>query len=145
MKQSPFIAVGLMLIVTVGCNQKDAQNTKKSEIPTGPVKANVDTVGTKGKNRDGGYLTTVVAEKYRVQDRVLLMMLDKNLSLYRATNGRLPADFDELKRELVDNPTYQSQLPELPQGTHFEYNPGEGQFGTLWVVPDGQSLSNKKS
>ncbi len=134
--------VAVALVSSPGClKEKDDQAAQANPNPTAPVKANVDTVGTKGKNR-GGYLSTVVAERYRAADRLDLMTADYNLKLYQASTGRLPADMEEYQRELIDNPQYQVKLPELPEGMHYEYDPDEGPVGTLWVVPDGQSLDD---
>lgn len=133
-----FAAILCLLCAATSCVPEEKEQSKNL-APDGPVRANVDTVGTKGKDR-GGYLSTVVAEKYRSKDRITLMAADYNLKLYKASTGRLPADMDEFRKELVENPQYMVQLPELPQGAHYEYDPNEGPNGTLWVVPDGKTF-----
>ena len=128
----------LALTLCAGCSKDDKQQQQSGvSAPEGPVRANVDTVGTKGKDRSG-YLSTVVAEKYRFEDRLNLQVLNYNLKLYKATNGRYPDDFEQLTSEVIV--PYQVEMPELPDGAHYEYDPNDGQFGTLWVVPDGKTF-----
>lgn len=127
-----------VLVACVGCvEQKQEDNSVQA--PSAPVKANADTVGTKGKNASG-YLSTVVSQKYRVEDRLNLQVLNYNLKLYKATNGQYPEDFEQLTSEIII--PFKVEMPELPAGAHYEYDPGDGQFGTLWVVPDGKTYKD---
>jgi hypothetical protein len=92
------------------------------------VKATVDTVGTKGKDYGGGIITEPIRQRFRLEDRLLLLTVDQAMNLYHAENGRYPASHDEFMKVIIQ--ANQIKLPLLPEGQTYVYDP---QTHTLMV------------
>ena len=62
-----------------------------------------------------------------------ILNIQHAMDLYKATNDRLPADFDEFKKEIID--ANNIALPQLPRYQKYGYNEKEHKLEIL-VYPD---------
>jgi hypothetical protein len=92
-------------------------------------KHNVEDVDT--SNHTGGYYGAIAAANRSVRDRLDDIAWKKSVQLYQATNGRLPKNTEEFLNLVQSEGT---PLPPIEEGNKYEYDPSEGQFGTLYEV-----------
>ncbi len=88
--------------------------------------ATVDNVGVKGRNYGGGILTEPISQYFRAQDRIKLMQIDHYMQQWTVLNERVPADFAEFEREILQ--PLQIRLPELPPDREYVYDPKQGKL-----------------
>jgi len=73
-------------------------------------------------------LETNVASFFRMQERLSIMMIEKNMDLYKAGHdNQFPKTYEEYQREILPG----IKLPDLIDGCRYEYDP---QTGILYVV-----------
>jgi hypothetical protein len=101
--------------------------------PSEPVKHNVEHTDT--SNWTGGYLGAVGAARRSMRNRIDDWAWKQAVQHYQATNGYLPRNTEEFMQAMreIDIP-----LPEIGEGNQYEYDPSEGQFGTLYEVTPAQ-------
>jgi hypothetical protein len=84
------------------------------------VKATPETVGVKGKEYGGGIITEPLAQRWRMQDRIIIQHVDYALRLYEAAEGRYPASHEEFMEKIVR--ANNLKLPDLPPGQRYVYD-----------------------
>jgi hypothetical protein len=86
------------------------------------VQATPENVGVKGKEYGGGIITEPLAQRWRVQDRIVMDQVKKALDLHHALNdGRYPATHDEFMEKVIR--ANNLKLPDLPPGQRYLYVP----------------------
>jgi hypothetical protein len=103
-----------------------------------PTLRKVDpTVGKQGKEYGGGALmapiTTPVREYFGMRAGITFDMIKHDVDIFKAAHNRYPKDDKEFKTEILDKG--QRELPELPAGNTYVYDPKTGQ---LFVRYGGQ-------
>jgi hypothetical protein len=83
------------------------------------VQATPENVGVKGKEYGGGIITEPLAQRWRVQDRLVMQNVDYALKLYQADQGRYPATHDEFMEKIIR--ANNLKLPDLPPGQRYLY------------------------
>jgi len=82
----------------------------------------------KGHYSRTSILETNVASFFRMRERLSIMMIDKNMQLYKAQHdNQFPKTHEEYQREILPG----IKLPELIDDCHYEYDP---KTGILYVV-----------
>jgi len=99
-----------------------------------PEKHNVEHVDT--SNRSSSYLGAIGGAYRYSRTRIGNLSWITSVKLYRATNGYLPRNTEEFMKCVQADGT---PLPEIEQGHHYEYDPSEGQFGTLYDITPSQN------
>lgn len=84
-------------------------------------------VGVKGRTLTGkGYLQTVFRTKFQTEQRLEFMKIEHALNLFEAEHGRKPKSHEEFMEKIV---TFnQIQLPRLPEGEKYVYDPADGEL-----------------
>lgn len=81
-------------------------------------------VGAKGRSLDayqGGYLVTPAKAYFAAKERIVFeIQFPSQYKLYKAGDGVVPKDFDDLKAKVLD--PYQIKLPPLPQGHRYVWD-----------------------
>jgi hypothetical protein len=80
----------------------------------------------------GGYYTAIVGARRHVLNKVESLAWIQGVQHFQATNGRLPKDHAEFMSQIVQPLGIDLGFKEENQ--EFLYDPGEGQWGTLYVV-----------
>ncbi len=83
-------------------------------------------MGKKGQGYGGGIITQPISTFFQTQDRILLLQIQHSMNNYKALNGRFPKDLDEFMDEIVK--PLGKQLPELPEGHRYIYDPEKGEL-----------------
>ncbi|MCP4816931.1 MAG: hypothetical protein GY888_30830 [Planctomycetaceae bacterium] len=131
------LLAGICLVT--GCKPKQPRSSQEQETapeaqeqrePTREV-AGVG-VGKKGrkleKHKGTGQIIAQPAVSYfRAKEKIIFeIVIPKNMQLFEATNGRYPKSHDEFMKEIVE--FGQIQLPELPEGKSYVYDPKNHQL-----------------
>ena len=77
-------------------------------------------------NNPMGIITVPISAYFRAQDRLVLQQIDHAVNLYRAEHGRGPTTHDEFMDKIIQ--VNNIQLPRLPTGQTYEYDPADGQL-----------------
>lgn len=103
-----------------------AANNAKNDVPSDAEKLDVGFTG-KGQYGDGQYLTEVVSTYFGAQERILMMQIEHNLDLFKAAHDNKPPKTQEeyMKEIIVEGGV---DLPELPPGKRYVYNPKTGEL-----------------
>jgi hypothetical protein len=116
-----------------GAATQPSETQATSPAPSGAAgsgerieEATVDNVGVKGRTYGGGILTEPISQYFRAQDRIKLMQIDHYLQQWTVLNERMPADFAEFEREILQ--PLQVRLPELPPDREYVYDPKQGKL-----------------
>jgi hypothetical protein len=111
--------------------QTEPEPEPEPQPPPEPVaeKHNVEDVNT--SNETGGYYGAIAAAHRSIRDRLDDIAWKKSVQFYQATNGNLPRNTEEFLKLVQSEGT---PLPEIEEGNEYEYDPSEGQFGTLYEV-----------
>jgi len=84
--------------------------------------------GKKGHYEEFGRISIfqrTIGTMYRTQERLNMMMIQKNMDLYKASHdNKVPATYEEYQREILTG----MKLPELREGCRYEYNPQTGEL-----------------
>jgi hypothetical protein len=84
-------------------------------------------VGVKGRTLTGkGYLQTVFRTKFQTEQRLEFMKIEHALNLFEGMHGRKPESHEEFMKEIVK--FNQIQLPRLPEGEKYVYDPADGEL-----------------
>ena len=82
----------------------------------------------KGQYGRTSILTSNITSFYRTQERINIMMITKNMDLYKAGHdNQVPKSYEEYQREILPG----IKLPELKEGCRYEYDP---ETGELYIV-----------
>jgi hypothetical protein len=142
--------MGLMLLV--GCEVEKGANPKATENKTQTDPAGSSTtnttpdngtahsnttasqvaepgVGKKGKGYGGGMITEPASQYWQIKEKLAFSLMQKNMDLYKATNGFYPKSHEEFMQKIIDEGAI--TLPELPEGLKYQYDVQES---TLMVV-----------
>ncbi len=113
---------------------KPAPKPQPEAVAAEPEKHNVEDVDT--SNPSGSYLGAIGGAYRYSRTRIGDLSWITSVKLYRATNGYLPRNTEEFMKCVQADGT---PLPEIEQGHHYEYDPSEGQFGTLYDITPAQN------
>jgi len=83
-------------------------------------------VGKKGRGYGGGIVSEPIRQKFRIEQRIVFLQVQKALNEFKAFNDRLPKSHEEFMTAIVAE--YGLQLPELPQGERYVYDPQAGEL-----------------
>ena len=84
-------------------------------------------VGRKGRGYGTGPIATPLAAHWSAAERIVFNVeIPHAMNLYKALNGRLPQSHDEFMREIIKN--NRINLPALPQGQRYQYDPEQEQL-----------------
>ena len=126
----------LLSIILAGCGNSQ-QETKKGEAkPTKATRATAGAgpTGERIKRMKGKPVATKISALMSFKQKAVYdIQVPSALKYFNASNGRNPRNFDEFKREIIEE--NQIVLPKLPDDAKYEYRPKDGQFGQLWIVP----------
>ena len=117
-----------------------APSTAEGEAPTVEAQQALAGVGKEGQSlRDHSDVQKIIsgpisAYLHVKQYAELEIKIPHALSLFQASNGRLPKSHDEFMREIVE--ANQIRLPELPAGAVYRFNTEEGK---LWVYAENEA------
>jgi len=78
----------------------------------------------KTQSRSGGYTGVLITARRRARETAALLGIRQAIQAFRATNGRLPADLDELKKDY--------DIPEPPGGLEYGYEPKTGEINLYY-------------
>jgi hypothetical protein len=96
-----------------------------AEIPADMERVKAEKgVGIKGRSLDEhqGMLVTPAKAYFSVRERVVFeIQIPEAVKLFKATNGNGPKSHDEFMAQIID--ANQIQLPELPAGQRYVYDP----------------------
>ncbi len=92
-------------------------------------------VGKKGHGYGTGPIGTPLAVRWRAAERLVFdVQIPHAMNLFKATNGRAPASHEEFMKQIID--LNQIDLPELPAGQHFQYDPATEQLMVYGPKPE---------
>jgi hypothetical protein len=84
-------------------------------------------VGVRGDRiQSGGIYTTPAKAYFQVRERLTFLQVDQALQLFRGLEGRLPQSHDEFMQKVIQ--ANQIQLPELPPGSRYVWDPQKGEL-----------------
>ncbi len=98
-----------------------------------PEKRNVQDVDT--SNPSGSYYGAIIGANRSIRTRMDSLAWQQSVNFYRASNGYLPRNTEEFMRLMQSDGI---PLPEIEPGHEYEYDPSEGQFGTLYDITPAQ-------
>jgi hypothetical protein len=112
------------------------QQTAAQATPaSGQVAGKVNVEETHQLKPDGSYMGAIMAANRSIRNRLDDIAWKKSVQFYEATNGHLPKNTEEFLNLVQSEGT---PLPEIDEGLEYEYDPSEGQFGTLYEVTPTQ-------
>ena len=139
MKIQSLTAIGLLVLSAVGCAPQTKAPTATDESTSIEAQKAVAGVGKQGKTLlDHSDTQKIISGPVSAlmqfkQQAVLDIQIPHALSLFQATEGRLPKDHAEFMEKIVQ--ANQLQLPELPAGAVYRFNAEKGE---LWVYPENE-------
>lgn len=84
-------------------------------------------MGKKGQGYGGGIITQPISTYFQTRDRVAFsVQIPHEMNLFKATNDRYPKDLDEFMNKIIKPAGI--QLPELPDGHRYVYDPEKGEL-----------------
>ncbi len=84
-------------------------------------------VGEKGRGYGTGPVATPVAAYFAAKERIAFdIQIPHAMNLFKATEGRMPNSHEEFMQKIVKE--NQIQLPKLPQGHRYVYDPKQAQL-----------------
>lgn len=116
-----------------------------SEAPPEPQRAEAG-VGRRGQSLEdetgvGAAIAQPAKTLFDVEQRAVFdIKIPHAMQLYRATHGRKPQSHEAFMQEIIQ--ANRIQLPELPEGQEYRYDPEKGE---LWVYPVEESTSGEES
>jgi hypothetical protein len=103
------------------------QTPKPAPEPTREkAAAGVTGRGNYGSGLGGGFGTTALSTRVRVQEKLEFLQVDQALTLYKASTGELPKSHEEFMEKIIK--ANQINLPELREGDKYIYDPEKGQL-----------------
>ena len=83
--------------------------------------------GVKGRKYGGGVVTEPVRSYFRLQQAAVYeIQIPHDVGLFKAEHDRYPKDWAEFKRAILEPANI--QLPELPEGERYVFDPKEGEL-----------------
>jgi hypothetical protein len=80
--------------------------------------------GKKGQSlQGGGYLSVATGTRFWAENQMTLNMIRKNMDLYQAEHGEYPKTQEEFMQKIIEEGLI--ELPELPEGYEYFYDPKE--------------------
>lgn len=132
--------------VTLGCSPTvppEPEEPSAVEAPVAVPQAEVSEpqraevgVGRQGRSLDdetgvGRMIAQPAVSLFAVRERVVFeIQIPQAMQLFEATEGRKPKSHEEFMQRIIT--ANQIQLPELPAGSEYRYDPEKGE---LWVHP----------
>ena len=84
-------------------------------------------MGKKGQGYGGGIITQPISTYFQTRDRIAFsVQIPKQMQMFKAINNRNPKDLDEYMNQIIKPAGI--QLPELPQGHRYVYDPKSGEL-----------------
>jgi hypothetical protein len=84
-------------------------------------------VGVKGRSlQGGGYLSATFAARFQAEQRLIFGQIEHAMNLYEAEHGEKPKSHDEFMARIIG--FNQIQLPKLPEGDRYVYDPQRGEL-----------------
>ena len=122
------------LLISAGCKPKGSSKKEAEQAPATAEPAREPTrevagvgVGKKGRKLErhkgtGQIIAQPAVSLFRTKEKIIFeIVIPKNMQLFQATNGRFPKSHDEFMKEIIE--FGQIQLPELPEGGSYVYDP----------------------
>ena len=122
------------LLIGTGCkpkgsSQKETEQESATAEPTREPTREVAGVGVGKKGRKlekhkgtGQIIAQPAVSFFRAKEKIIFeIVIPKNMQLFEATNGRFPKSHEEFMKEIIE--FGQIQLPELPEGGSYVYDP----------------------
>ena len=97
-----------------------AEKATESKAPPEAAKRPYQT-----QSRSGGYTGVMITARRRARETAALLGIRQAIQAFNATNDRLPADLDELKKEGYE-------IPEPPGGLEYGYDPKTGEINLYY-------------
>ena len=111
------------------------QPPEQAETPPEPRRAEAG-VGKQGQSLEdetgaGAIIAQPARTLFDVQQRAVFeIQIPQAMKLFEATEGRKPQSHEEFMQRIIQ--ANRIQLPELPEGQQYRYDPEKGE---LWVYP----------
>gem|GEM_PF-1444037 len=113
-----------------------APKTDSSASANGENAVKADpTVGAQGKdygNADGGYVSEPIREYFGARAVINFDQMTKAMRFFEADKGRKPKSNEEFMKEIIQ--AWGIQLPELPEGQKYQYDPKKGELMVIKPV-----------
>ena len=82
-------------------------------------------MGKKGQGYGGGIITQPIATYFQTRQKITFsIQIPHQMKMFKAMNDRNPKDLDEYMNKIIKPAAI--QLPELPQGHRYVYDPQKG-------------------
>jgi hypothetical protein len=96
--------------------------------PAEPVREKAQAgVGVKGRSlQGGGYLSATFAARFQAEQKLIFGQIQHAMNLYEAEHGEKPKSHDEFMQKIIG--FNQIQLPKLPDGDRYVYDPARGEL-----------------
>ncbi len=89
-------------------------------------------VGRKGKSYGGGIITEPASQYWKAKEQIAFkIQIPSGMNTFKALNDRAPASHEEFMEKIINEGRI--ELPELPLGKRYEYDPKTEQ---LMVITD---------
>lgn len=120
-------------------SRKPAKSTSATKSPTAKARSTskaqdkTEKVAALEERTDYGQgLITSSLSAYRdATDQIEKIKIDRGLQLYSTKNGGPPQTHEEFMKEIIEKEKV--NLPELPEGERYRFDPNEGPHGTLMI------------
>jgi hypothetical protein len=100
--------------------------------------------GVKGRKYGGGIVTEPVRQYFRLQQATVYeIQIPHAVNLFKAEHDRLPKDWAEFKREILDPASI--VLPELPPGERYVWDATQGEVMVERPARPNEASSDEKS
>lgn len=90
-------------------------------------------VGKKGTRYGGGIISEPVSAYFRTRGRIAFLQMEKGMKEFKALNDRAPESHEEFMDKIIGD--YGVELPELPDGESYQYDPEQEQLMVLKPAP----------
>jgi len=91
-------------------------------------------VGKRGRDYGPGLITTPVAAYFRTQDRLMLLQVAQVMNAYKGEHGYFPKTHQEFMDKVIK--ANGMQLPELPEGHRYIYDPKKAATQSTYDIDD---------
>jgi hypothetical protein len=83
-------------------------------------------VGKQGRNYGGGLISEPIRQYFRAGQKIQLLQMEQTMRHFKALNDRNPESHEEFMEEIINKGGV--QLPELPAGERYRYDPERGEL-----------------
>lgn len=104
----------------------DADQVSGAETPEVEREVAEVGVGKKGRGYGGGVVSEPIRAMFRTEQRLQLMQMTHALQLYKGEHGYLPKSHEIFMKDIIEANSI--QLPELPEGERYVYDPQQGEL-----------------